>query len=200
MSAAPALGSLGAALVVAPFALFWVHRLTDLSFWSFIGTDAFLEACYDVGMGLAAQHITGAEVALVLLMEIPLGPFFVFCFFGEVPPSFTIIGCVVLLVALVWHGIVEARSEITSEITSRSRAASCADRLSALPTPPLSAMASPAGSEPRRLLSRPASFVAVATGPRRVYSYHDALYSAAPAGTSPRASPFSARPLPTAWT
>jgi hypothetical protein len=187
MSAAPAFGSLGAALVAAPFALLWIHRLTDVSFWFYISTDALLEAIYDVGMGMAAQYITAAEVALVLLLEIPLGPFFVFCFFGEVPPSFTLIGCVVLLLALMGHGVVEARLDVASRLHAP------ADALRAHASPPPAILGSPASSEARRLPSRPASFVAVATGPRRVYSYQDAMHSPEASGGTPQASPFSGR-------
>ena len=44
MSAAPALGSLGAALVAAPVALRYIHRLSSKWFLLFIFLDALLEA------------------------------------------------------------------------------------------------------------------------------------------------------------
>ena len=49
------------------------------------------------------------EVALVLL-EIPLGPLFVFIGFQEAPAVYTVIGCIVLAVTLVGHGVIEARA------------------------------------------------------------------------------------------
>jgi len=58
MSAAPALGSLGAALVAAPVALRYLHHLSSKWFLLFIFLDALLEACYDLAMGLAAEHVS----------------------------------------------------------------------------------------------------------------------------------------------
>jgi drug/metabolite transporter (DMT)-like permease len=113
MGIAPALGSLGASLIATPVALsfmpsFDAHVFSPM-FLAYIFIDAVLEAFYDVWMGQAAEHITSAEVALVLLLEIPLGPLFVFFSFREVPPWYTMIGCVVLLITLVTHGVMEAR-------------------------------------------------------------------------------------------
>ena len=41
-------------------------------------------------MVLAARHISAASVALVLLLEIPLGPWFVYLGFGELPSVWTL--------------------------------------------------------------------------------------------------------------
>lgn len=121
MSVAPALGSLGASLLATPFA---IHACLQRggssssggggavslspSFLLFLLADATLEACYDVWMGEAAEFITSAEVAIVLLLEIPLGPLYVFVTFGETPPLYTVVGASVLLVTLVGHGAIEA--------------------------------------------------------------------------------------------
>jgi drug/metabolite transporter (DMT)-like permease len=111
MSVAPMLGSLGAALVCLPGAILWTGSLADPAFLLFILGDAVLEASYDISMPFAAREITSAEVALVLLLEIPVAPLFVWIFFGEVPPLFTVIGAGVLVVSLLAHGLIEARRE-----------------------------------------------------------------------------------------
>jgi len=141
-------------------------------------------------------QITSAEVALVLLLEIPLGPLFVFLFFGEVPPLFTILGCIVLALALVGHGVIEARG--AQEAVSLSRIGS---KLS------LQEDISHRGSPASFKLSRPTSFVAFAAGPRRVYSYSSEnlvamggvtsslSHRTSPQAASPPLSPPGASPL-----
>ena len=122
MGAAPALGSLGASALALPLALASLPRfdapVITLPFLAWIAADGVLEAFYDLWMGQAAEDITSAEVALVLLLEIPLGPLYVFFAFDELPPMYTIAGCVVLLVTLVGHGVHAAK------IAARSRDAS----------------------------------------------------------------------------
>ena len=183
MGVAPALGSLGAAVLALPFAIdawhdFSASVIFNPYFVLSIFIDAVLEAFYDLWMvhvlpplllpplllpplllaapfssqllpfdvrltsphlasphltsphlasprlaaspsqGMAAEDITSAEVALVLLLEIPLGPLFVFVAFGETPATYTIAGCVILVVTLVGHGIWEARNTAASRLSS----------------------------------------------------------------------------------
>jgi drug/metabolite transporter (DMT)-like permease len=125
MGVAPALGSLGAAMIATPIAIMSWHTLPlaticDPWFLLFIFVDAVLEAFYDLWMGMAAEYITSCEVALVLLLEIPLGPLLVFFTFGERPGLYTIVGCSVLVVTLVGHGIVEARTAESRRESKRS--------------------------------------------------------------------------------
>jgi len=136
MGLAPALGSLGAALVATPLAVVACGGsaapvLTRPLFLAYLLADAVLEAFYDLWMGMAAEDITSAEVALVLLLEIPLGPLYVFLAFREVPAVYTIAGAAVLLVTLVGHGVIEARTASDSRRSSPNL--SRADSLTALP-------------------------------------------------------------------
>lgn len=41
-----------------------------------------------------------------------VAPLFIWIFFGEMPPLFTVIGSVVLAVSLLAHGVLEARREV----------------------------------------------------------------------------------------
>jgi len=115
MEFAPALGSLGASLLAAPMAYLAcrgsLQPVLRPAYLGFCLADAMLEALFDIWIGQAAKYITSAEVALVLLLEIPLGPLFVFLAFRELPPIYTIFGSTVLLVALVIHGMVDIRAD-----------------------------------------------------------------------------------------
>ena len=119
LSIAPALGSLGASLVAAPAAIAILVSKGEeggigLSSTFVLATlvDAILEAYYDIAMGLASEDITSAEVAMMMLLEIPLGPLFCYWAFREVPATSTIIGCLVLFCTLVAHGVIELRIEM----------------------------------------------------------------------------------------
>ena len=64
-----------------------------------------------IGLGFAlltvgARLIPAGEVALITLLEIVLGPIWVWAFIGERPPTATIAGGAIVLAAL----LVEARS------------------------------------------------------------------------------------------
>lgn len=165
MNVAPALGSLGAAALALPGALLATGGRLPVTpgFLVFLGVDAILEAGYDVGMSIAAQDITSAEVALVLLLEIPLGPLFVFIGFQEAPAVYTVVGCIVLAVTLVGHGVIEARAA-TAEASSRRSSRSA----SLTPSPDQSA-AFTLGSRKNSFTSSPASLMA----PRRTYSWNE---------------------------
>lgn len=54
-------------------------------------------------MLVAPRYITGGEVALIMLLEDFLGPFWVFVRFGEVPTTWVLAGGVLLLSTLAWH-------------------------------------------------------------------------------------------------
>ena len=83
------MGSLGAMLLCMPGALFVLASgsaetndppiIMQLSapFLIFMFLDGVGEASADIAMGLASEDITAAEVGLVMLLEIPLGPLFV---------------------------------------------------------------------------------------------------------------------------
>ena len=68
--------------------------------------NSVLVACFYVGFTLAPRYITGAEVALILLMETICGPAWVFLRFGDVPSIWTVAGGAVLVSALAVHEII----------------------------------------------------------------------------------------------
>ena len=167
MNVAPALGSLGAAALALPGALLVTGGRLPVTpgFLAYLLIDAVLEAGYDVGMSIAAQDITSAEVALVLLLEIPLGPLFVFIGFQEAPAVYTVIGCIVLAVTLVGHGVIEARAA-TAEVASRRSS----HNGSLVASPDLATTTGLAlGSRKNSFVSSPASLMA----PRRTYSWNE---------------------------
>ena len=112
LSVTTAVGSFGVVLVSAPAALA-VFMASDAPislsapFVLFLFVDAVLEASCDIALGLASADITGAEAGLVMLLEIPLGPLFVYAAVGEVPATVTVIGCSALFCILVGHGMLE---------------------------------------------------------------------------------------------
>ena len=91
----------------------------------------------DLWMGQAAEDITSAEVALVLLLEIPLGPLYVYAAFGELPPACTVVGAALLLLTLVGHGAIEAM-----------HADGASSKLASTRSSPLIAWALPASASP----------------------------------------------------
>lgn len=55
-------------------------------------------------------HFLFWQVALISLLEVLLGPFWVFVRFGDVPSAWTVAGGTVLMAALAWHEVVTSRS------------------------------------------------------------------------------------------
>ena len=65
--------------------------------------DALAVATFYASMLLAPKYITGGEVALVMLLEVILGPLWVHVRFGDVPSLWTVAGGAVLLSTLALH-------------------------------------------------------------------------------------------------
>ena len=57
-----------------------------------VSVNSGLTAAFYVGFTLAPRYITGAEVALILLMETICGPLWVFLRFGDIPSIWTVRG------------------------------------------------------------------------------------------------------------
>ena len=74
-------------------------------FLAIVAVNSALVAVFYVGFTLAPRYITGAEVALILLMETVCGPLWVFLRFGDKPTVWTIAGGAVLIVSLAAHEI-----------------------------------------------------------------------------------------------
>jgi len=64
-------------------------------------------ACILIQIG--PRYIPAAEVSLMLLLETVLGAFLVWLFLGEVPPTLSRIGGVIVFSALAGHGWVEVK-------------------------------------------------------------------------------------------
>lgn len=56
-----------------------------------------------LAMAVAPSMISGPEVGLIMLLEVILGPFWVFVAYGEVPGDWTLIGGALLLLSLALH-------------------------------------------------------------------------------------------------
>ncbi|MCL6707321.1 DMT family transporter [Pseudomonas sp. R2.Fl] len=69
---------------------------------------------------IASRRIPAAEASLLTALEVPLTPFWVALFLGEMPSNSTLIGGPIVLVALFWHIIHEIRRERPALETSRS--------------------------------------------------------------------------------
>ena len=99
-----------------------------VGFLAIIAVNSALVAAFYVGFTLAPRYITGAEVALILLMETVCGPLWVFLRFGDKPTVWTIAGGAVLIVSLAAHEI--------AGLTESSRQMAAVARLSGSPPPP----------------------------------------------------------------
>ena len=128
IDAAPSIGNFlagGIALVMSRSVCGGVtHGVNLPGFLPVVGTNAVLVAIFYVGFTLAPRYITGAEVALILLMETVCGPLWVFLRFGDAPSVWTLAGGAVLIVALAVHEIVGLRemrppSGLSADLTER---------------------------------------------------------------------------------
>jgi drug/metabolite transporter (DMT)-like permease len=74
-----------------------------LGFVALAFCDALAVALFYTSMLIAPQYLTGGEVALVSLLEVVLGPLWVYMRFGDVPSLWTVAGGAVLLASLAVH-------------------------------------------------------------------------------------------------
>jgi hypothetical protein len=120
LTLATALSSLAAAVVAVELPCYDLKPGTsaraDVTFWactppvwrtagfmSLAVCDALAVALFYTSMLLAPQYITGGEVALVMLLEVVLGPLWVHVRFGDVPSVWTVAGGAVLVATLAVH-------------------------------------------------------------------------------------------------
>ena len=73
------------------------------AFLSLAAADAIAVACFYVALLYAPRYITGGEVALITLLEVVLGPLFIYFRFGEIPSGWTVAGGALLLGTLAAH-------------------------------------------------------------------------------------------------
>ena len=107
-----------------------------------VTANGVLVAIFYVGFTLAPRYITGAEVALILLMETVCGPLWVFLRFGDAPTMWTLVGGAILVTALAVHELLGMWDESTVAAVAEARASrgspidTPGTRLSASPPPP----------------------------------------------------------------
>ena len=96
-------------------------------FWLFLSFNGLGLALYNTACVVAPRFITGAEVALILLLEVVGGPIWVFFIYGDVPSPWTLASGGLLVSALVGHEIAgmnakeelaESSSKVSSERSS----------------------------------------------------------------------------------
>ena len=143
IDAAPSVGN----FLAAAIALFMSTTLGSgtatgiemAAFLPVVTTNAVLVACFYVGFTLAPRYITGAEVALILLMETVCGPLWVFFRFGDIPSVWTLGGGAMLVTSLAVHelmGLHEARASDSSATALEIAQNSPVLRLASSPPPP----------------------------------------------------------------
>ena len=109
-SMVPAMGFGG--LVTAAIAFWWATPLSpsaaDFGYMTISGL-----VVVPLGFGLLAvapRYIPGAEVALIVLLETVLGPFWVWLVMGEVPAPAAVIGGAVVIGALAFNSVAMLRT------------------------------------------------------------------------------------------
>ena len=75
----------------------------DAEFALIAVSDAFIIAMGYVAMSIAPRLLTGAEVAMTMLLQVLLAPLLVFICLGEAPSRWTLSGGSLLLVVLLAH-------------------------------------------------------------------------------------------------
>lgn len=78
-------------------------------FYGVMALDALCIACILMALAVAPRYITSAECGLACLLEVPLGPLWVFLVFGEQPGVYTLVGGTALLAGLALHEYAAAR-------------------------------------------------------------------------------------------
>jgi drug/metabolite transporter (DMT)-like permease len=95
------------ALLFSPFASYGTTALHDWLVLAAFGATNFSFAFVIFMAG--ARHVPPAEAALILTLETVLTPTWVWLFFGETPPTATLLGGGVILAAVVWHTMADVR-------------------------------------------------------------------------------------------
>jgi len=114
MSASAGLGALAAALLATAATALRdasVLKGLDAKFWLYSGLDALTVAVAYVLQNLALRLITGTELALILLLQVALGPLFVYLVVGVAPAFWTVLGGSLLLAVLALNELAGMRAE-----------------------------------------------------------------------------------------
>jgi drug/metabolite transporter (DMT)-like permease len=76
---------------------------TNWKFYTLVVADGLAVGGIFIALSVGPKLITGAETGLILLLETLLGPFWVFVFYGDVPPKWTLVGGALLVLTLALH-------------------------------------------------------------------------------------------------
>ncbi len=104
-------GALLSAMAMLPFALPLSASLHDVLILAILGVFQLGLPC--MLMVLAAKALAAPEISLLSLLEVLLGPLWVWLFVGEVPAQATLVGGAVVLGALIFNEIAALRQENT---------------------------------------------------------------------------------------
>ncbi|MCB8881844.1 DMT family transporter [Acidisoma cellulosilytica] len=88
------------AVATAPFAHFWPLDTRTLVYLGLFGTCQLGLGLLFLSLGM--RHVTATQGALLGLLDTPLAPLWVWLGFGEVPPSATLIGGAIVMLAVLW--------------------------------------------------------------------------------------------------
>ena len=107
MTPAVALGGLLAAVVAFPLATPLAVTAADTVYLGLLGLLVLPVSFYLISLG--PRYLPAPEVNLILLLEIVLGPYWVWLFLGEIPATRALIGGMVVLATLIAHSVVGLR-------------------------------------------------------------------------------------------
>jgi drug/metabolite transporter (DMT)-like permease len=107
MLPAIALGSFLAAMFAAPFAALASPDVTDVALLGVIGLVVAPVAFGCISLG--PRYLQAPEVSLLMRLETVLGPVWALIILGEVPAVSTVVGGVVIVVAIVAHSVLTIR-------------------------------------------------------------------------------------------
>lgn len=108
MTLSPALGSLLVSFVSGVWAMMTTPATIDPPMpWAPLFTISiclgFLEAMEDVSMVFATRHIPATHVAMLMNLDVIVGPLLAVAAFGEYPTMLTVLVCIIVITVLICH-------------------------------------------------------------------------------------------------
>jgi drug/metabolite transporter (DMT)-like permease len=108
MTLSPALGSLLVCFVAGVWAIVTKPTTSDPTVpWVPLLTISiclgFLEALEDVSMVFATRHIPATHVAMLMNLDVIVGPLLAVAAFGEYPTMLTVVVCIIVITVLICH-------------------------------------------------------------------------------------------------
>ena len=97
--------SIQSAQVLPTHIINWAPERNVWTFWMTVCAEGIIVGVVFICIAIAPRLITGSEMALVLLLEVILGPLWVFLAYQETPSSWTLIGGLSLVLVLALHEV-----------------------------------------------------------------------------------------------